>query len=142
MVLGSERQQVELSVAEVERSVPGIHTGGDVLVVVRVRLLDFSGAVESWVLRETWRDFLTQLRVLERDRAGEATLQSISPGELGLRIFGLDHAGHMGIRGELTSYYSAPHQPEATSLTFGTIEFDPTVLPAFLRELEAAAPPA
>ena len=58
MVLGSDPQQFELSVAEVERGVPGVYAGGDVLVVVRVRLRDFSGAVDAWILREAWSDFL------------------------------------------------------------------------------------
>ena len=140
MVLGSDPQQFELAVAEVEHGVPGIHAGGDVLVVVRVRLRDFSGAVDAWILRESWSDFLRQLRRLERDRTGEATLESIGPGELRLRVFALDRAGHMGVEGELTSYYSAAHQPGVTTLKFGAIEIDPTALPAFVRELEIASP--
>ena len=140
MILGSDPQQFELSVAEVERGAPGVYAGGDVLVVVRVRLRDFSGAVDAWVLRESWGNFLSQLRRLERDRTGEATLESMSPRELHLRVFALDRAGHMGVEGELRSYYSAAHRPEVTTLKFGAIEIDPTALPAFVRELEIAAP--
>jgi hypothetical protein len=140
MTFGSDPQQFELSVAEIERSVPGVYAGGDVLVFVRVRLREFSGAADAWILREAWTDFLNQLRRLERDRAGEAILQSISPDELRVRIFAVDRAGHMAVEGELTSYYSAAHQPSSTTLKFGAIEIDPTALPAFVRELELAAP--
>jgi len=142
MILGSDPQQFELSVAEVERGVPGVYAGGDVLLVVRVRMRGFSGAVDAWVLREAWTDFLSQLRRLEQDRTGEAILQSMSPDELRLRMFALDRAGHMAVEGELTSYYSAAHRPESTTLKFGAIEIDPTALPAFVRELELAAPAA
>jgi hypothetical protein len=140
MVLGSDPQQFELSVVEVERAVSGIYAGGDVLIVVRVRLRDFSGAADAWILRESWSDFLSQLRRLEQNRTGEAIVESLSPGELRVRVFALDRAGHMGVEGELTSYYSAAHRPEVTTLKFGAIEIDPTALPAFVRELEIAAP--
>lgn len=140
MILGADPQLFEMSVAEVERGVPGIHAGGDVLVFVRARLRSFSGAADAWVLREAWRDFLNHLRRLERDRAGEAVLESMSPGELRVRVFALDRAGHMGVEGKLTSYQAAAHRPEVTTLEFGAIEIDPTALPAFVRELEIAAP--
>jgi hypothetical protein len=140
MILGLDPLQFELSVAEVERGVPGVYAGGDVLVFVRARLREFSGAVDAWILREAWTDFLSQLRRLERDRTGAAILQSMSPDELRVRVFALDRAGHMAVEGELTSYYSASHGPGTTTLKFGAIEIDPTALPAFVRELELAAP--
>jgi hypothetical protein len=141
MLLGTELEHLEVTVVEVDRGVPGIAVAGDVLVGVRVRLRNFAGAAEAWVLREVWSDFLTRLRGLERDRRGEATLQSISPEELRVRLYAIDHAGHMALEGELTSYYGSAHRLEAASLKFGTIEFDPTTLPILLRELEIAAPP-
>lgn len=110
------------------------------LVVVRARVHNFSGAVDAWVLREAWADFLGQLVRLERDRAGEAVLESMSPGELRLRLFALDRAGHMGVEGELLVYYTAGHRPQVGSLTFDAVEFDPTALPTLVRELTAAAP--
>ena len=64
----------------------------------------------------------------------------MSPGELRLRVFALDRAGHMAVEGELTSYSSAAHRPGSTTLRFGAIEIDPTALPAFVRELEIRAP--
>src|SRR5215207_8899827 len=122
MVLGSDSERVELTVADVERGVPGISTGGDVLVV-RARVRDFAGAVDAWVLRDAWADFLRQLVRLERDRAGEAVVESISPGELRLRLFALDRAGHMGAEGEFLVHYTAAHRPRVAGLKFGAIEF-------------------
>jgi hypothetical protein len=142
MILGSDLQQFELAVAEVASAVPGVAAGGDVRVVVRARLLDFSGAADAWVLRDAWSEFLRQLRQLEQDRRGEASLLAISPEELRVRIFALDRAGHVGVEGELTSFFIAKHDPRAASLKFGTIEIEPSALPALVRELESAAPPA
>ena len=141
MLLGTDLEHLELTVVQVDRGVPGVAVAGDVLVGLRVRLRNFAGAAEAWVLRETWSEFLGQLRGLERDRRGEATLQSISPDELRVRLHALDRAGHMAVEGELTSYYGSAHRLEAVSLKFGTIEFDPTARPMLLRELEIAAPP-
>lgn len=140
MYLGSEGHSLELSVREVHPAVPGMYPGGDVLVGVRARLGDFSGATTAWVLPEAWKRFLSQLKELEKVRAGEALLESVSPGEMRVRIFALDRAGHVAAEGEVTSFFAAPHQPRAATFVFGAIEFDPTALPALLRELEAAAP--
>lgn len=140
MILGSDFQQLELSVIEVSPDVRGVHIGGDVRISVRARLKEFSGAADAWILRETWRDFLAQLTQLERERTGDAQLASISPGELRLRIFALDRAGHMAAEGELTASFLASHEPRLTSLKFGAIEFDPSALPSLLRELQSAAP--
>jgi hypothetical protein len=136
MILGSQERQVELRVLDVEPPVPGVYAGGNVHVGVRVRLNDFSGAVTAGVLSESWRTFIRQLRLLERDRRGEATLVGISREELRVRLFALDRAGHMAVEGEMTAYFAAEHDPRATSLRFGAIEFDPTMLPGLLRELE------
>ena len=69
-------------------------------------------------------------------------MESVSPGELRLRVFALDRAGHMGVEGELTSFCSSAHRPGSTHLKFGAIEIDPTALPVLVRELEIAAPAA
>jgi hypothetical protein len=140
MVLGSEFQHVELSVAGVHPRVPGAYEGGDVLVAARVRQRDFSGATLAWVVPEAWKMFLEQLTELERTRSGEAMLQSIGPEELRLRIFALDRAGHIAVEGELTSYYALSDPKEIASLKFGVIEFDPTTLPLLVRELQSTAP--
>ena len=138
MILGLDSTQLEITVADMEPGQSGVGPTGDVLVVVRARLREFTGGVDSWIVQSDWAAFLTQLTSLERTRAGEAVLESASPGELRLRFFALDRAGHMAADAEFLVHY-----PDAVArLTLGPIVFDPTYLPPLLRELEAAAPAA
>jgi hypothetical protein len=84
---------------------------------------------------------MKQLRELDASRRGEATLQSISPGELRLRISSLDRAGHLGIEGEMLRYFygSRAQRLEVLSVKFGCIEFDPGLLPRLVAVLEFAS---
>jgi hypothetical protein len=138
MRLGDESSQVEVSVAEVQPAAADT-PGGDVRLTVRVRRGAFAGAADAWIDRDRWEQFLRQLDTLERQRAGEATLMSVSPGELVLRVRVLDRAGHLGVDGEMTQYsYTAGPELQTTHLRFPTIEFDPTLLPALIEELRSA----
>ena len=130
MILGDQDAALEITVAEVEPPTPH-STGGDVTVVVRVRYDDFAGAIDAWILRDMWSDFLDALRTLEARRQGEACLRSISPGELDIRIFATDRAGHMAVQGEIGTL----HVGREASLRFGRIPFDPSLLPHLLSEL-------
>ena len=141
MRLGEGSSYVDIAVAEVQPAVAGT-LGGDVLVRVQVRRSAFAGAVDAWIDRDAWKEFLAQLVALERARAGEATLRSVSPGELVLRFRAIDRAGHMGLDGEMVQYgYSAASEFQTTQLRFATIDFDPTLLPPLIEELRFAAPP-
>jgi hypothetical protein len=142
MILGLDSKRLEITVVDLEAGVLDVAPAGDVLVVVRAQLADFSGAVDAWIVRREWTAFLTQLVKLERTRNGEAVLESASPGELRLRVFALDRAGHMGAEAEFRVQYSDATHPQVASLKLGPIEFDPTSLPDLVRELETAAPAA
>jgi len=133
MRLGDSPAHLESLVTEVEPPTPHSR-GGDVLLSVRVHYHDFAGATETWILRDVWDAFINALRALDERRQGEARVQSISPGELRLRFFALDRAGHMAVEGEVGTLH---HMREA-SLRFGPIEFDPSGLPALVEELAAA----
>ena len=138
MILGLDSKQLEISIADVEPGGRDDIRFADVLVVVRAHFYDFSGAVDAWIVHSEWAAFLTQLTALERTRVGEAVLESASPGELRLRIFARDRAGHMGADVEFLVDY-----PDGTAgLKLGPIDFDPTSLPHLVRELETAAPAA
>ena len=138
MILGLDSKQLEIAVADVERGGRDDNRFADVLVVVRARFYDFSGAVDAWVVNTEWAAFLTQLTALERTRVGEAVLESASPDELRLRIFALDRAGHMAAEVEFLVDY-----PDGRAgLKLGPIDFDPTSLPYLVLELETAAPAA
>jgi hypothetical protein len=137
MVLGDSSAHIELKAVEVQTAVPGCTAGGDVRVVARMRLAAFAGAIETWIKRDAWATFRTQLEALERIRQGEAILESMSPGELRLRIRTLDRLGHMGVEGEFLHYFygSGARQPQVVRLQWGALEFDPTLLPRLVAEL-------
>jgi hypothetical protein len=141
MRLGSEAVWVDLSVAEVQPPVPGASPGGDVLVVARMRLHDYTAMSEAWIDRDVWKRFLTELATLDRRRTGEAVLDSISPGELRLRIHALDRAGHMGVDGQMSHRYAIPgvRPSHAASAAVATIGFDPTLLPLLVETLSSGA---
>jgi hypothetical protein len=140
MVLGDATAHVEISIAEVHPAVPGVCAGGDVRLRVRARQGDFSGAVDAWIGTDQWKAFMDGLMALERQRAGQAALESVSPGELRLEWRSLDRAGHMGLSGEMTQHvYNAWGELETLRLRFGTIEFDPTLLPDLIRALTPLA---
>jgi hypothetical protein len=104
----------------------------------RVQCRAFTGEVEAWILRANWTTFSNQLETLERTRRGEALLESISPGELRLRIQSIDALGHMGVDGELAgSFHGDGRQRQVVHLRFGLVEFDPTMLPGLVAELAA-----
>jgi hypothetical protein len=106
-------------------------TGGDVRLTVRVQYGDFAGAADAWVLLEVWDAFLADLRSFERRRHGEARVRSLSPGELVLRIFATDRAGHLAVEGEVGTLSIG----REALLRFGPIAFDPSLLPQLIAEL-------
>jgi len=132
-MLGEGTSQLELRVRELEPPTPQ-SLGGDVRLAVRVRFGDFAGAADAWILRDAWDAFLADLRTLDERRRGEALLQGISPGELRLRFFARDRAGHLAVEGEVGT---RAHGREAL-LRFDPIEIDPSSLPALARELTSA----
>lgn len=131
MILGDNHAFLELTVGSVEPDTPGYSSGGDVLVVARIRCLGFRGETDAWILQEAWEGFLSQLTALERERRGEAVLESISPGELRLRIFASDRAGHIAVEGSVG--VRGVHQE--LRLDFSPMAVDPSQLPALLAEL-------
>jgi hypothetical protein len=96
---------------------------------VRVRHGDFAGAAHVWVQVREWERFTEELARLEKDRQGEAAVEGVSPGELRLTVRSTDRLGHVAVEGLL----GRRGVERTTALSFSRIEFDPTVLPAFLR---------
>lgn len=103
-------------------------------LVVRLTVPGFSASTETYVLESEWNGFLQELRSLEATRQGEAVVESISPGELRLRVKSLDRAGHMGIEGHIG--IRGPRNE--FRFTFDTLEFDPTRLCSLVMELSRA----
>ena len=130
MLLGDGTDSVEISIAEVEAPTPQ-SSGGDVRLIVRVRYGDFAGVADAWVLLEAWIAFLDSLRALEKTRKGNARVRGISPGELYLRVFSTDRAGHMAVEGEVGTL-RVGHE---AFLRYGPVPFDPSLLPRLLSDL-------
>ena len=130
MILGEDSHSVDISIAEVEAPTPQ-SSGGDVRLTVKVRYGDFAGVADAWVLLEVWEAFLDDLRALEKSRRGDARVRGISPGELTLRVFATDRAGHMAIEGEVGRLSVG----RETFLRFGPVPFDPSMLPRLLSDL-------
>jgi hypothetical protein len=75
--------------------------GGDACFFVAVNSAGFSGANEVWVDSAALQTFCRALVALEKARKGEASLSSISPGELELTIGSVSSLGHLAVSGEL-----------------------------------------
>src|SRR5947207_167423 len=107
----------------IERAEP---SGDDIPVIVEVRCPGFTGRIDTWIIREAWIAFCSQLRDLEESRQGQATVESISPKEMRLTIRSIDNARHMAVEGEL-GYRGVRRE---TLLGFSPMSFDPSMLPA------------
>jgi hypothetical protein len=109
-------------------------------LTVRVRIVSgrFTGAIDEVGL---WRDeverFVTALERLERERAGEAMLGSMSPDEFGFSLRIADRAGHVALttwlRRPLLSGPMVGTEPQANVVAL-VERVDPTTLPQILDE--------
>ena len=108
---------IELDIEiESEKSLPSF---GDAYVSIIVSSHGFSGRNQVWVQREELKSFCTSLVKLEKYRKGEATLNSISPGELKLRIYSVDSQGHLAIEGSTGYVVSSDLNEHNHSVSFG-----------------------
>ena len=99
----------------------------DACLTIRVSAAGFAGHNDMWVLASALRSFCQSLTALERDRRGEAVLESISPDELRLVIRSVDSCGHMAVEGTTGYQVQREHSRPWHSVTFG-FEFDPSQL--------------
>jgi hypothetical protein len=97
---------------------------GDSHLAVRVASGTFAGQSHPWVTGAALRSFCTALAALERNRRGEASLASMSPGELDLRIRSVDSCGHMAIEGSTGCHIHRDHSLAWQAVHFG-FEFEP-----------------
>ena len=135
MIIVAGFSRLELTVVEVQPPIHGCTEGGDVCVSAALRFDEFTGAINAWIHRDDWSGFISQLRLLEQTRRGEALLESMTPGELRLRFHSLDMAGHLGVEGELVRFAEGHRR---LSLQFPTLEFDPGMLAELVSELATA----
>lgn len=115
-----------LEVAEVA------YAPGDALLGVRMQSSDFTGSTEVWVLREQLHQFCACLIALNGSLRGEASLESISPKELELKVLSVSSRGHIAIEGKVGRYAYGPERMYWHSAAFG-FEFEQTQLAQAVR---------
>lgn len=100
---------------------------GDALLGVRMQSSGFAGSTEVWVLREQLRGFCSCLIALNSSLRGEATLESMSPKELELKVFSVSLRGHLTVEGKFGRYAYGPERMYWHGAAFG-LEFEQTQL--------------
>ena len=122
-----------LEIAEVIPST--LPTPGDACFTAEVSTGTFSGRGSSWVEALALDDFLSALRSLDHTRKGEALIESMSPGELRLRVYSVDSLGHVALSGRIA---------EGNGAVEFQFELDPSYLSQIVRAIErsrCALPP-
>lgn len=138
MIIKQNDDFVELTVGEV---VPADRPGaGDVRATLDVACEGFTGRTDQvWIERDELAGFLAELRDLAQTGQGAAELTSMSPGELRLRVFALDQAGHLAVEGEIArlTYRDPALREMRLGFSFGLASEQ---LPGIVRELETMTP--
>ncbi len=116
---------VELDLAEQETA--DLPSKGDAYVTVRVSAAGFAGHNDLWVLAPALHSFCQGLVSLERDRRGEAVLESVISKELRIVVHSVDSCGHMAVEGSTGYHVQREHCRPWHSVAFG-FEFDPSQL--------------
>src|SRR5207249_10850156 len=96
---------------------------GDAYLTIRVSAAGFTGHNDLWVLAPALRNFCQALVRLERDRRGEAVLESASPEELRFVVRSVDSRGHMSIEGFTGCHVQRENSRPWHAVHFG-FEFD------------------
>lgn len=105
---------------------------GDLKLSVSLLAHDFSGATSTWVSGDALRTFIQELAGLESSRKGAAALESMSPGELAIRLSAITNRGHLAVTGRVARRVRGREGgPYSHSVEFG-FEIEPTELPAIV----------
>ena len=145
-MLRFENQQDFLELGFAEQETADLPSKGDAYLTVRVSADGFSGHNDLWVLAPALRSFCQGLVALERDRRGEAVLESVLPEELRIVVRSVDSCGHMLVEGSTGYQVQREHSRPWHAVAFG-FEFDPSQLvravgTAWVRaNAEPGAPP-
>lgn len=92
-----------------------------------------------WIAEADIEKFLLDLETLDKNRSGQAVLESMSPGELQLTFQAIDNLGHLSVRcnykkkDEMNKDYSYDLEVE--------FQIDPTSLRIVQNEIEALIKP-
>jgi len=116
---------VEIDLATQETA--DLPSRGDAALTIRVSSAGFAGHNRLWVFASALRSFCQSLIALERDRRGEAVLESMAPDALRLVIRSVDSCGHMAVEGSTGHAMLREHSHAWHSVAFG-FAFDPSQL--------------
>jgi hypothetical protein len=126
-MLRFENRQDFVEIDLVSQETANLPSRGDAKLKARVSSAGYAGQNHVWVSASGLRTFCRALVALERERQGQATLESISPKELRLVIRSVDPRGHMAAEGTLGHHIQREHTRYWHSVDFG-FEFDPAQL--------------
>jgi hypothetical protein len=119
-----EESFVEVELLEVAEAA---YAPGDALLGVRMRSSGFAGSSEVWVQRERLRQFCACLISLNASLRGDATLESISPDDLELKVLAVSSRGHIAVEGKVGRYAHGPERMYWHNAAFG-FEFEQSQL--------------
>jgi hypothetical protein len=122
--------KIDLLILADDKTLPSF---GDARVRISVSSNEFSGENALWVSAIAFKEFCSNLIALEKNRFGEAALESISKDELQLKIFSVDSLGHMGIKGFIGHNIFSENTTFHHCVKFG-FEFDPSQLIMAVRK--------
>lgn len=105
---------------------------GDYLLVIEVKANGYSGHAGGHVIQKQFLDFKKDLKSLQQEKKGEATISSLVPGEFSLTFKSKDTLGHLVVLGKLFFDYEV----NSCELSF-SFEIDPQCLNEFIEELNA-----
>ena len=129
--LSSNANESTLEVRELEVA-EGECSPGDVRLSVTVQSHGFTGGTDVWVMRAELNAFTRALNAVNMSLAGSATLRSVSPDELDLRVVAVSSRGHLAAQGSLGYHVYEREAMYWHSVTFG-FEFEPSQLEAAVK---------
>jgi len=104
----------------------------DAMVVLTAKSAGYTGHSDAWVYAAALSRFCQDLMALEKSLRGEARLESLSPGELSLRIFAANSRGLLAATGAISFRTIGESQSFNHALEFG-FEFEPMQLTNAIR---------
>ena len=142
MIIQDDSTQLHITLEEVLGH--DLPCAGDLRLSVEVVSPAFRGRNNQvWIDRDVWQRFLSELRMLERDRSGNAELRSLSPADLDLCVAVTDRAGHVAVEGHLGQELPAITGRRSPETRVGfVIELDPPNLAVLLADFGALTSPS
>ena len=127
MRIESGENYIELEVQlETDSALPSY---GDALIGIVVSSNGYIGKNQVWVAKQELDLFSVSIQELEKNRKGEATLSSMSPDELSLRVYAYDGVGHLAVEGK------TGHQVVGSVCFNHSVQFGFTIEPEQLVKL-------